>query len=119
MTEAITPIVSLPSPSLAETMPRAPSAGVPVSIDSLAPNTPPAPPATESQLKSAAQAMTQSPEARQTDLRFQVDKLTEQLVVSVIDSKNGTVLLQMPSAEALSIAQSLETEQMKLLDRKA
>ena len=138
MTDAITPVGSNaielnlpglnsngvnPIPAAADLSPRAtnfpvvPATGATLDARAASASKPPA--ATEQQLKSAAAAIAGSSEAKQTDLRFQIDKVTQQLVMSVIDSKDGRVLLQVPGPEALSIAQSLETRQLQLLDRKA
>ncbi|HVT35651.1 MAG TPA: flagellar protein FlaG [Nevskiaceae bacterium] len=42
-----------------------------------------------------------------TDLRFSVEKDLNVIVVAVVDSKDGTVLRQIPSEEALRIARVL------------
>lgn len=74
-------------------------------------------PASPAEVQATVDALNKAIEPLQTDLHFQVDKVTGQLVVSVIDQQDGKVLLQVPSQEALSIAQSLE--RTLLLDRKA
>jgi len=40
-------------------------------------------------------------------LRFRVDPELNRVVVSIVDSKTGDILRQIPSEEALAIAQSL------------
>jgi flagellar protein FlaG len=54
-----------------------------------------------------------------TSLRFQVDKITGEMVISVIDTEDNKVLLQIPSEESLAVAQSLERLQAQLLSQKA
>jgi flagellar protein FlaG len=70
-------------------------------------------------LQAVAQALTQAFQPTQTDLRFQVDKVTGQMVISVIDAHDGKTLLQIPGEEALAIAQSLEQLQAHLIQRQA
>jgi flagellar protein FlaG len=70
-------------------------------------------------LQAMADALNQRAQDLQTSLHFQVDKITGQEVMSVIDTQTNQVLLQVPSEEALAIAQSLERMQAQLLDQKA
>jgi flagellar protein FlaG len=70
-------------------------------------------------LQAVAAALNQHVQDLQTSLHFQVDKITGQLVVSVIDTQNNQLLLQIPSQEALAIAQSLEPLQMQLMKQTA
>ena len=72
---------------------------------------------TEHELQAAADSLNHQAQQLQTSLHFQVDHITGQMVISVVDSQDGKVLMQVPSAEALSIAQSLQ--KTLLLDRKA
>lgn len=59
-------------------------------------------------LKQAVAALNQHYGAAGTDLHFTVDDASGQLVVAVVDAKDGTVLRQIPSEEALHIAQALK-----------
>jgi uncharacterized FlaG/YvyC family protein len=70
-------------------------------------------------LQAVAESLRQAFQPVQTDLRFQVDKVTGQMVISVIDAQDGKTLLQIPDAEALAIAQSLEQRQASLIQRQA
>jgi len=70
-------------------------------------------------LQAVAAALNQHAQNLQTSLHFQVDKITGQLVVSVIDTQNNQLLLQIPGQEALAIAQSLEPLQMQLMKQTA
>ncbi|MBL6750915.1 MAG: flagellar protein FlaG [Nevskia sp.] len=80
---------------------------------------PPAAAAPPPDLQAVSSALNQHAQDLQTSLRFQVDKLTHQLVISVIDTQNEQVLMQIPGEEALAIAQSLEKLQAQLLDKQA
>jgi flagellar protein FlaG len=71
------------------------------------------------ELQAIAATLNQRAQDLQTDLRFQVDKLTGEMVISVIDTQNNQVLLQVPGPEALAIAQSLQRLKMQLMDQKA
>ena len=45
-----------------------------------------------------------------TDLKFSVEKDLNMIVVAVVDSKDGTVLRQIPSEEAVRIARVLQEQ---------
>lgn len=70
-------------------------------------------------LQAVAESLRQAFQPAQTDLHFQVDKVTGQMVISVIDAQDGKTLLQIPGEEALAIAQSLEQRQASLIQRQA
>jgi flagellar protein FlaG len=70
-------------------------------------------------LQAIATALNQRAQDLQTNLHFQVDKITGEMVLSVIDTQNDQVLLQVPSPQALAIAQSLQELKMQLMDQKA
>lgn len=70
-------------------------------------------------LDSLAQSLNQHAQDLQTSLRFQVDKVTGQMVISVIDTQNNQVLLQIPGQEALAVAQSLQRLDPRLMDKTA
>jgi flagellar protein FlaG len=70
-------------------------------------------------LHTVAEALSKAFQPAQTDLHFQVDKITGQMVISVIDTQDGKTLLQIPGEEALAIAQSLQQMQANLLQRRA
>ncbi|WP_036517085.1 flagellar protein FlaG [Nevskia soli] len=66
-------------------------------------------------LHDLAAALNQRAQDLQTSLHFRVDQITGQLVISVIDTQDNQVLLQVPGQEALAVAQSLERMQMQLM----
>lgn len=47
----------------------------------------------------------------QRDLQFRVDEDSQRIVVTVLDSKSGEVIRQIPSEEVLAVARSLEQGQ--------
>ncbi|MDM4771907.1 flagellar protein FlaG [Solimonas sp. SE-A11] len=49
-------------------------------------------------------------ESSRTGLEFRVDRDLNQVIVSVVDPRDGTVLRQMPSEEALRIARAMADE---------
>ena len=49
-------------------------------------------------------------ESSRTGLEFRVDRDLDQVIVSVVDPRDGTVLRQMPSEEALRIARAMADE---------
>jgi flagellar protein FlaG len=119
MTDTIGPITaSLPvQPAGASTFVSAQNAAGqnPAPETPVAPAAQPKPP----DLQAVSDALNQHALDLQTSLRFQVDKITNQLVISVIDTQNNQLLMQIPSQEALAIAQSLEKLQAQLLNKQA
>ncbi len=84
----------------------------------------PSPPAADSKavnpdMQALAEALNQHVQDLQTSLHFQVDKVTGQMVLSVIDLQNNQVLMQVPSPEALAIAQSLQHLKLQLMNQTA
>jgi flagellar protein FlaG len=73
----------------------------------------------QADLPAIAAALNQRAQDLQTSLHFQVDQVTGQMVISVIDTRDNRVLMQAPSQEALAIAQSLERLQMQLMKQSA
>lgn len=59
-------------------------------------------------LDSAVTSLNRYLAERRTDLSFRIDRDTDTIVVSIVDSQTGTVLRQMPSDEALRIAREIE-----------
>jgi flagellar protein FlaG len=49
------------------------------------------------------------------DLKFRVDRDTNQVVVTVMDSQSGEVIRQIPSEEVLAVARSLDQMSQGLL----
>ena len=58
-------------------------------------------------------------EAWSTGMRFELDEDTQQMVVSIIDTKSGDVLRQIPSEEVLHVAKMIAQFQGQLLSVKA
>ena len=67
----------------------------------------------------AVAVLNQHAQDLQTSLHFRVDQITGQLVISVIDTQDNRVLMQVPGEEALAIAQSLEHLHMQLMKQSA
>jgi uncharacterized FlaG/YvyC family protein len=70
-------------------------------------------------LHELAVTLNQHAQELQTSLHFQVDKITGQMVISVIDTQDNQVLMQVPNPEALAVAQSLEHLKMQLMNKTA
>lgn len=58
-------------------------------------------------------------QAWDTGMRFEIDEDTQQVVVSIVDTKSGDVLRQIPSEEVLHIAKMIAQFQGKLVSTKA
>lgn len=58
-------------------------------------------------------------EAWATGMRFEIDEDTQQLVVSIVDSKTGDVVRQVPSEEVLHIAKMISQFQGTFVSVKA
>lgn len=58
-------------------------------------------------------------EAWSTGMRFELDEDTQQMVVSIVDTKTGDVLRQIPSEEVLHVAKMIAQFQGRLLSVKA
>ncbi len=56
---------------------------------------------------------------KHTDLKFRIDDVLDTVVVSVVDSEDGTVLQQIPSEVALRIARNLAENNSGLIKAKA
>ncbi len=88
-----------------------------------------APPATSepsSQSEAAADSLARALDAiierassQGAALDFRVDEDSGRLIVSLVDRRDGTVLRQMPSEEALRIARSLARERPHLIEVRA
>ncbi len=62
----------------------------------------------KTRLQDVATTLNQHVQHLQTSLHFQIDQVTGQLVMSVLDTETQKILLQVPGAQALAIAQSLQ-----------
>ena len=58
-------------------------------------------------------------QAWSTGMRFEIDEDTQQLVVSIIDTKSGEVLRQIPSDEVLHVAKMITQFQGNIVSVKA
>jgi flagellar protein FlaG len=71
------------------------------------------------QLADAVKALNERYATQRTDLRFTVDKDSGNTVVAIVDSKDGTVLRQIPSEEALRISRALSQTRGSLIEQLA
>jgi flagellar protein FlaG len=76
-------------------------------------------PVTAPQLAEAVKTLNDRYAAQRTDLKFTIDKDSGTTVVAIVDAKDGTVLRQIPSEEALRIAHTLEQNRGALIQRTA
>ncbi len=104
-------VIAAVSASLAGTVAAPPAPGATVS-----PTAPPTAGANADPHAIAA-VLNQHAQDLQTSLHFKVDAVTGQLVISVVDTTDNQVLLQIPSQEALAIAQSLERLRPQLMSK--
>lgn len=58
-------------------------------------------------LEQALETLNTRMEAWSTNLRFSVDKDTDRVVVTVLDTNTGDIIRQIPTEEALQVARSL------------
>jgi flagellar protein FlaG len=77
------------------------------------------PPAPPSSLEKALEVVNDSLTAWSTGMRFDVDKDTQQLVISIIDSASGDVIKKIPSEAMLRIAKMIVQLQGSGVDTKA
>lgn len=112
--------------------PGASLAGRPLSRDSVASDRRPQPtvasaesPAddvrsiTQDELKEAVSNVEAFTQSIRRDLKFSLDDESGKVVVKVTDSKTGEIIRQMPSEEALKLAQRLEEARSLLFAAKA
>lgn len=101
------------SATLTGTVAAPPAAGATVPPDA------PQAPGASADPHAIAAVLNQHAQDLQTSLHFKVDGVTGQLVISVVDTTDNQVLLQIPSQEALAIAQSLERMHPQLMSKTA
>ncbi|MGE6321190.1 flagellar protein FlaG [Pseudomonas oryzihabitans] len=70
-------------------------------------------------VEQAASSLEQSSQNIRRDLKFSVDDETGQMVVKVTDAGTGEVIRQMPSEEALKLAQRLDEARSLLFKAEA
>lgn len=85
---------------------------VAASLTIATPKLPGAPPAKDD-LQQQMDRLNQRLEKNQTGLKFSVDQELDTVVVSVVDTQDGTVLQKIPSEVALRIAHALHDEQSR------
>ncbi|AJE02410.1 flagellar protein FlaG [Geobacter pickeringii] len=79
----------------------------------------PTPAEEEKALKKAAEKINEFIESMATDLQFSFDKDADRMVVKVLSRKDGEVIRQIPSREALEIAKALDTLTGLIIRKKA
>jgi flagellar protein FlaG len=77
-----------------------------------------APPADAPDSEPTAEQMPQAPPAAAMNLKFTTDEKTGKNIVSLIDPVDGRVLRQMPSDEALKVAEAIGRFQGMFVDLK-
>jgi flagellar protein FlaG len=91
-------------------------------IDSVAPSAAirqPDPKAAIEQVNQALESINKTMQSLSADLEFAVDAETGRSIVKVTDKQTGEIIRQMPSKEALEIAQALDKVQGLLIRQKA
>jgi flagellar protein FlaG len=75
---------------------------------------------TTQQLNNAVNTLNKSMSSMNNNLEFSVDSQTKIPIIKVVDTTNGTVIVQMPTKVALAVAQSIENFQQRgsLIDQK-
>lgn len=76
-------------------------------------------PVSEEEVVTAADKINETIKSFSTDLKFSVDKDTHRIIVTVMDSKTGEVIRQIPPDEVVSIAKALDTIQGLIIRKKA
>jgi len=67
-------------------------------------------------LADAVKALNDHFAAQNTDLKFSVDKASGQTIVRVVDAKDGKVIRQIPTEDALRIAHTLTKQPGSLIE---
>jgi flagellar protein FlaG len=74
---------------------------------------------TREQVAAAVKHINQSMQASSQTLEFSIDDDSNQTIVKIVDQSTKEVVRQIPSAEALEIAKSLDKMMGLLIDQKA
>jgi flagellar protein FlaG len=90
-----------------------------VAAPASAPAASPQPAPTLAEITQAVNSINQAMQAMSRDLEFSVDADTKETVVKIVDQRTKEVLRQIPSAEALAIAKSIDQVQGLLIKQKA
>lgn len=92
------------------------AAGVPASAPVEPPREMPPDPAA---LQRAVTELNRHFSSVRTDLKFSIDKDLGRIVVAVIDTRDGSILRQIPGEEALRIARMLKSGRHSLIEAQA
>ncbi|MET1068415.1 MAG: flagellar protein FlaG [Pseudomonas prosekii] len=76
-------------------------------------------PDTSEKLKTAVQEIEKFVQSVKRNLEFSIDETSGKVIVKVIASESGEVIRQIPSAEAMKLAESLHNASNVLFDAKA
>lgn len=114
-------MIPLKAPSIATPAPVLPVTGASAWRPALEPVSPTLPlperrdrPAVEA----AAQRLNEKAGAQAAEVQFRVDEDSGRLVVTVLDRRDGSVLRQIPSEEALELARRLDEAASALIDQR-
>lgn len=109
--------VSYPAPKPASTVTDKPSETKPQTVDAV-PASKKSQEADETKLKLAVQEIEKFVQSIKRNLEFSIDEHSGKVIVKVIASETGEVVRQIPSAEALKLADSLANASHVLFDAK-
>lgn len=74
---------------------------------------------TEAELKQMVEKANESLKLNNSDLQFEMDKESSEMIVKVIDRETKEVIRQFPSVEMIELAKSIEKMQGVLMSRTA
>jgi len=109
--------VSYPAPKPANTVTDKPSETKPQAVEAV-PVSKKSQEADETKLKLAVQEIEKFVQSIKRNLEFSIDEHSGKVIVKVIASETGEVVRQIPSAEALKLADSLANASHVLFDAK-
>ena len=111
------PIVSSasPAPNAPAAVPPASGAQGPTSPQSSGSQSASAQSQSQAQVKAAVASLNQSAQFMNRGVTFSIDQSTKETVVNVVESGTGTVIKQIPSKQALAIAQAIDAMQQGML----
>lgn len=108
-----------PVASSASQAPNVPASTLPASgsqgTGSPQPNGSQTPAQGAAQVKAAVASLNQSAQFLNRGVTFSIDQSTKETVVNVVESGTGTVIKQIPSKQALAIAQAIDSMQQGML----
>ncbi len=109
--------VSYPAPKPANTVPDKPSETKPQAVDAVS-DSKKSQESDETKLKLAVQEIEKFVQSIKRNLEFSIDEHSGKVIVKVIASETGEVVRQIPSAEALKLADRLANASHVLFDAK-